>query len=332
MNLRARPLLALMSVASLALAPAAQAYTASVAARASGGVAVIGAPGSTSHEPAERTASTTTPGALSISNDAYALTTNALYTASASGHSFASVAPGLVSVMASGSGGGTASPPTWYQTDNTGYGYAGAGLTDTMTLNIAGVATGTLVWVDFSVRFDGVANVTRNAVAGGWGQGGGDYHWGLQLTSAGWGAGMMYDSGTRTLQVDGQGNVTFNTLDFGSKSFGAWLMTGTPLGINAWAWAQAFGRGGTSFCPSCTDGMAGSGDSIMDAGHTLAWNGVEGVKLADGSVVALSGVTFTSETGLDLLQPVASVPEPSAALLTLAGLLAVTRAARRVRT
>ncbi len=331
MRLQNRPLLAALTAGfMLTLSPAAFAYEASVFTRASTGVAVLGAPGSTEDLPADRTASTTSTGALTLSNRAYSLTTHAGYTASATGSSFASVRPGAVSVMAAGQGSGTASPPTYFQTDSTGYGYASAGFRDGMTLDIAGVAPYTMVWVDFSVRFDGVSDVTRTSVAGGWGKGGGDYHWGLQITSAGWGAGMMYDSGTRTYQLDEYGNVTFNSLDFGSKSFGAWVMTGTELGLNAWAWAQAFGRGGVMFCPSgCTDQMAGVGSSLMDASHTLAWNGVQSVSLQDGTLVNLADVSFRSGSGLDLLQPVAAVPEPGALAMVLAGLGLVGWRARR---
>ncbi|MDR7334997.1 PEP-CTERM sorting domain-containing protein [Roseateles asaccharophilus] len=317
-------------MAACLLPLAVQAYSASVLTRAGAGVSVIGAPGSTEHQPAERSASTTKPEPLNLSNAAYALTTNAQYTASATGHSFASVSPGLVSVFASGQGTGTASPPTYSQSDSTGYGYASGGFADSMTLNVAGVAAGALVWVDFSVRFEGTAGVTRTAVAGGWAQGGNDYHWGLQITSPGWGAGTLYNSGTRTYQVDVNGNVTFNTLQFGAQPMGAWLMTGTPLGLNAWAWAQAFGRGGYSYCPSgCTDQMAGVAYSFMDASHTLAWNGVQGVKLADGSAVDLAGVSLWSETGLNLMQPVTSVPEPMSAVLLALGLSVLYVARRR---
>lgn len=238
-----------LSAAALALSLPllAQAYSASVLTRSAASVSIIGAGGSTEHLPPDRTASTTTAQGLDLTNNAYALTTNAAFTASAGGHSFASVRPGAVSVMASGSGSGTANPPTWYQSDSTGYGYASAGFTDTMTLNIANLPTGTMVSVDFSVRFDGSADVTRTAVAGGWGQGGGDYQWNLQITSAGWGAGMLHNSGTRTIQVDAAGNVTHYSLDFGVHTFSTTLMVGTPLGLNAWAWAQAFGRGGFSY-------------------------------------------------------------------------------------
>jgi hypothetical protein len=320
----------LLALLALSVPLLAQAYSASVTTRAAASVSVIGAPGSTDHLPPERTAATNTAGGLALGNSANALTTQAAYTASASGHASAIVSPGVVSVVASGGGYGTASPPTWYQSDSTGYAYAAGGFSDTMTLNIANVAPGTPVSIDFSVRFDGVASVNRTAVAGGWGQGGGDYQWNLQITSPGWGAGMLHNSGTRTLQVDAFGNVTHDSLDFGTHTFSTTLLTGAPLGLNAWAWVQAFGRGGFSFCPSgCTDQMAGGGSSVMDASHTLAWNGVQAVRLMDGSAVALSSVSFMTETGLDLLLPVASVPEPGAAALALAGLLVVGLKARR---
>lgn len=171
---------------------AVQAYSASVFTRANAGVAVIGAPGSTEHLPPDRSASTTTKETLTLGNDAYALTTNAQCTVSATGSAFASVSPGLVSVKASGQGTGAALPPTYSQSDSTGYGYASGGFTDSMTLSVSGVAPGTLVWVDFAVRFEGVSGVNRTAVAGGWGKGGGDYHWLVQVTSAGWGAGTLF--------------------------------------------------------------------------------------------------------------------------------------------
>ncbi|MFG6416740.1 PEP-CTERM sorting domain-containing protein [Roseateles sp. DC23W] len=322
-------LVTLLAGFALALPLAAHAYSASVFTRAGAGVSVIGAPGSTEHAPADRSASTTTVETLSLVNAANALSTYPLYTASAAAHASASVAPGVVSLRASGYGGGTASPPTYGQSDSTGYAYAWGGFNDSMTLDIAGVAAGTLVEVDFSMRFDGVANVTHSSVAGGWGKGGGDYHWLLQVTSAGWGAGMLYDSGTRTLQVDEYGNVTFNSLDFGSKSFTALLMTGAPLGLNAWAWAQAFGRGGFGFCPGCTDQMAGAGDSVMGGGtQSLSWNGVQGVRL-NGSAVNLSTVSLVSQTGLDLMAPVTAVPEPMSALLMGLGLSVLAVARRR---
>lgn len=330
MRLQLRSFFTLLAAFALALPQAAQAYSASGFARAGAGVSIIGAPGSKSDDPADRTAATTLAGPLTVSNSAYALTTEASYTASATGHASATVIPGAISLMAAGYGGGTASPPTWYQTDNTGYAYASAAFQDRMQLDIAGVNPGTLVKVDFSVRFDGNASVTRTAVAGGWGKGGGDYQWGLQINSAGWGAGMIYASGTRTYQQDDWGNVTFNTLDFGTKSFSAWLMTGTPLGLSAWAWAQAFGRGGTSFCPAgCTDQMAGGGNAVMDVSHTLSWEGVQGISLADGTVVNLATVSLLSETGVNLLLPVTSVPEPMSAVLLVLGLGLLSVAQRR---
>jgi hypothetical protein len=304
-----------------ALPLAAQAYTASVLTRASAGVSIIGGGGSMSHNPPERYAETTQAGPLSLSHEAHALTANFPYTASADAYAWASVAPGQIKLYAGGHASGTASPPTYWQSDSTGYAYASGGFVDEMTLTVAGLPAGTMVLLDFSVSFDGVAGVNATGVAGGWGQGGGDYSWGVQVTSGGWGAGMMYSSGTRTYQVDVNGNVTWNTLDFGTQSFQAWVMAGTPLGLRAWGWVQALGRAGFSYCPAgCTAQMAGTSSSLMDAGHTLAWGGVQRMQLADGTDVDLSQVSLWSQTGLDLMQPITDVPEPGAAAMLALGL------------
>jgi hypothetical protein len=332
MSLRTHPLPVLL-LAGLALtASGAQAYSGVALVRAGAATSVIGGGfGGTGDSPADRSVSTDTGELVSISNQAYAEQITPWFNVVGSGAAWAQVAPGALQLRAMGSGSGNSVAPSYWQTDNSGYAHASASFASTVTLNIAGVAPGQLVNMDFALRFDGVSSVTRNVAGGGWAQGGVDYQWGFQLASPGWGAGAGYVSGVRSRLVDATGTVTVDSLDFGTKSFSAMVMTGVPLSLNLWGWVQAFGRGGTPFCPAgCTDQMQGGGVGLMDASHTLAWNGVQGVSLLDGTRLDLADVSLLGETGLNLLQPVASVPEPVSAWLLAVGLAVLSVTQRRL--
>jgi hypothetical protein len=84
---------------------------------------------------------------------------------------------------------------------------------------------------------------------------------------------------------------------------------GVPIAIQGSLTATVFGQLGRN---------GGSFSAVVDASHSMYWEGISSV--TDGAGNEVTGYTLTSDSGTDWSRNLAPVPEPTTMLLILAGL------------
>jgi len=300
-------------IAVLALALGASSTYAGYSANVTAGASASTHSGTVYDAPANAVASTTNAQQpLLISNQAAVTDPSFPLTETGGGSGWASVQPGGVHISAMGSASVQGGPESYDPGGASGYGYASGGFSETTVWNVAGVAAGTVVTVDFQIRVDGLTGVNLAQLQGGTASGYRIYDWDLRFATVGYHAVVNSD----------QPN------DFGVASFSALVTTGAPVMLSLAGSVGAGAKAGilcSSFwgfyCDPYTHGA--SAMSFADLGHTLAWNGVTGLHLGD-EALALSSLSVTSDSGFDYTGAyVDAVPEPASAALVMLGLLAL---------
>ncbi|HEY1092305.1 MAG TPA: hypothetical protein VGE47_14525, partial [Burkholderiaceae bacterium] len=274
--------------------------------------------GNTSQAPADVLGSSTNPiGPLFVWNQASVEDPSMGLSESAVGTGWASVSPGGLHLSAVGSafvqGQG---PDVLDQGGARGTGYASGSFNEGMVWNVAGLAAGTVVTMDFQIRVDGLTGLTTSVLQGGNASGYRVYDWDLRLYNNADHSGVGFHSVTNSDQPD----------EFRPYDFSISVVLGAPMTLSLSGSVTASGQAGVAcstfwglVCDAFTHGA--SANSFADLGHTLAWNGVTGLHLGD-TAVSLSSLSVTSDSGFDYTQAyVGTVPEPSSAALLLAGLL-----------
>ena len=187
--------------------------------------------------------------------------------------------------------------------------------TDAVAWQVADLAPGTRVYLDFSVRFVGtpsvLASAPQSALNGSFSQGGGEvkYQWGAQL-----GTGQL-QAINRVYRVNFDGTVAQN-MEFGTFGVTGYVTLGQAellqMGLSTISSSSTRER-----CVSCAAAMNGQGSSSFQPG--LTWNGISAARLFDGTPIDLSRLSAMSDSGVNY---VTAVPEPSSALLLTLGLTA----------
>ncbi|WP_457426062.1 hypothetical protein [Roseateles sp. P5_E7] len=313
-----RPMAPAMAALLVAAAPPAQAdYS---------GTATVGASasmhaGTVTQAPPNVVVTSTNPSApLQVSTQASVLDPSMGLTESAGGTGWASVGPGGLHLSANGSAFVQGAGPDVYDPGGaSGYGYASGGFRDGTVWNVAGLAAGTAVTMNFQIRIDGSTGVNTSLLQGGTASGFRIYDWDLRFYSNADLSGVGFHSVTNSDQQD----------DFRFYDFSTRVVLGTPMTLSL---SGSVGAGGTAgvlcssfwgyYCDAYTHGASAAG--FADLGHTLAWNGVTGVYLGD-SEISLAKLSVSSDSGFDYTHAypdaTPAVPEPSSVSLIAAGLL-----------
>ncbi|MDY0742917.1 hypothetical protein SNE35_00295 [Paucibacter sp. R3-3] len=300
-------------IAALALALGASSTYAGYSANVTAGASASTHSGTVVDAPANVTASTTNSNQpLLISNQAAVTSPGFPLMESGGGSGSASVQPGGIHLSAIGSANVQGDRESYDQGGASGYGYASGSFSETMVWNVAGVAPGTLVTVDFQIRVDGLTGINTSLLQGGTASGYRIYDWDVRFATVGYHAVVNSD----------QAN------DFGTFSFSAQVTTGAPVTLSLYGSVGAGANAGilcsTFWGFPCDEFAHGaSALSFADLGHTLAWNGVTGLHLGD-EALSLSALSVSSDSGFDYMGAyVGAVPEPASAALWVLGLLAL---------
>lgn len=183
---------------------------------------------------------------------------------------------------------------------------------DSFTINVAGVAVGTPLHVQYSMLVSGNTSLAYHPAAGS-----GPYDFWQAATS--WNLNHYIGNSTFRLNVihrdeilDNGTTTSVSTVNdqlanpYGLFTFDGWLPANMVLytytGLNV---STQLGR----------TAQVASGKAVVDLGHSTYWGGINSITLADGSVVSYS---VTSESGTDYSRsfiPDAQVPEPGSLLL-----------------
>lgn len=241
------------------------------------------------------------------------------------GSAFVSVRPGLIQLSASGSGSTNVDPrptSTRVSLDAQGSASATGSFTDGVVWRAAGVADGTAVWLDFDFRFNGRPPAVTQNYVGGYGWGGLDYQWQVQVGSAG-----LHGSGQRFYSLNSDGSVFQNSFDFGVVHASARVVLGSSEQLRMWAGINANGHGG-AVCDNCSWVVNGATVAGAEFLPGLQWAGVTGARLLDGTPLAPGQLSAASESGFQYLNA-APVPEPASLLLLLGGLSLLPALSRR---
>jgi len=249
---------------------------------------------------------------LQVSTQAAILDPGPVLTESAGGTGSVSVGAGGLHMSAFGSASVQGGSESFDTGGAQGYGYASGGFSDTTIWNVNGVAAGQVISVDFQIRVDGATGVNMVKLQGGTASGFRIYDWDLRFASLGQHYVINSD------QDD----------DFGVFSFTAQVMVGAPVTLSMSGSVAGSGQAGimcSSFygfiCDEFAHGASASG--FADLGHTLAWNGVTGLRLGE-TALSLSALSVTSGSGFDYAHAyVDAVPEPGSGVLLGVGLLAL---------
>lgn len=296
-------------IAVLALALGASSTFAGYSANVTAGASASTYSGTVYDVPANAVASSTDSQPLLISNQAAVTSPGNPLMESGGGSSSASVGPGGIHLSAIGNAFVQGGPESYDPGGASGYGYAYGSFSEATVWNVAGVAPGTLVAVDFQIRVDGLTGVNTSLLEGGRASGYRTYEWDVRFATVGYHAVVNSD----------QSN------DFGTFNFTALVTTGAPVSLSLSGSVSAGANAGilcSSFwgyyCDPYTHGASAS--SFADLGHTLAWNGVTGLRVGD-TALPLSALSVSSDSGFDYAEAyVGAVPEPGSTVLMLSGL------------
>ncbi|XHS77969.1 PEP-CTERM sorting domain-containing protein [Burkholderiaceae bacterium UC74_6] len=318
------------ALAALLAAAAPSAY-ADYSATATAGANASMYSGTVSQSPANVVANSTNPFTpLQVTNQATVLGPGVNLTESAGGTGTAVVGPGALhlSVYGAASVQGTGRD-VLDPGGASGYGYAAGSFKESLVWNVAGLAAGTVVTMDFQIRLDGSTGVNTSVLQGGTASGFRIYDWDLRFFKNADLSGVGFHSVTNSDQQD----------NFGIYDFSTSVVVGAPMTL---ALGASVGAGGTAgvmcstfwslICDEFAHGATAAG--FADLSHTLAWNGVTGLHLGD-TAISLSELSVTSDSGFDYTQAylddVQAVPEPSSLALVAAGLLLLSCLRARAR-
>ena len=205
-----------------------------------------------------------------------------------------------------------------------------AAFDDTVTFNVAGMASGTPFLVDMKLRVDGTFSVlagqpgspiTPNAYASGTGL------WGFDLLVPG----GRPAGAPPTITNRFEDGAAFGARDDGS-TFNQFPQFGYPKTLTVTMYAtsgvasllEMYTRLVTGAIADASTSPSASG--LVEAGvqgdlsNTVAWGGISGIHKLDGTSMSLSDLTIQSSSGFDYTKAyVDPVPEPSTVWLLLIG-------------
>ncbi|MFN3860665.1 MAG: PEP-CTERM sorting domain-containing protein [Roseateles sp.] len=264
--------------------------------------------------PAALTLTGTAGHALLNSQAAQAELLGAVLNGVGTGAAAVSVAPGAIWMQLGGSGSSNISPPdtgTRALVSSAGFASAQGSFSDTVVWQAGGLATGSLVYLDMTVRLAGSVNATANNVFG-WSDSMVRYQWTAGLAHYGGGA-----SGLREARYNNGALVADNT-EFGSFTFTVAAYVGLPVDLYMSLSMDARGNGYAQ-CDNCNWVVNGAGAAGGSFSPGLTWGGISGARTAAGTAIALGQLSAVSASGFNYMAAT-PVPEPGSALLLMAGL------------
>lgn len=174
-------------IAALALFLGAGAAQAGYSANVTAGASASTHSGTVYDAPANAVASTTnSQQPLLISNQAAVTSPGFPLMESGGGSGVASVQPGGIHISALGGASVQGGPESYDPGGASGYGYANGSFSETTVWNVAGVAAGTVVTVDFQIRVDGLTGINLSQLQGGTASGYRVYDWDLRFATVGY--------------------------------------------------------------------------------------------------------------------------------------------------
>ncbi len=192
--------------------------------------------GTVSQSPANVTVTSTNPSTpLQVTNQAALTGPGVNLTESGGGTGTAMVGPGGVHLSAYGAASVMGSGHDVFdQGGASGYGYAAGSFSESMVWNVAGLAAGTVVTMDFQIRLDGSTGVNMSLLQGGTASGFRIYEWDLRLYTNADLSGVGYHSVTNSDQLD----------NFGAYDFTTRVVVGAPMTLSLAASVGAGAKAG----------------------------------------------------------------------------------------
>ena len=213
-------------------------------------------------------------------------------------------------------------------------GRAAASSSDTIVWSFASLAVGTPLSMRFTVSVD--ANLSYRTLIASTGNdtrsfGNAFVNWSGQFVGSGVQGTFQSPSAPAAYAGRTFGGVDSSDLrGLGSFTFEQRVLSGVPVDLtfSASASVSVTVRDMCFLNPSCIGSAGGiEAKATSDMMHTFAWGGVQEVRLSDGSILDLGGLSAVSSSGFDYRLAAQPVPEPTTWAMLALGLagLAVAR-------